>query len=262
MTQAAWLLFAAAIVFAAVDWFAVARANLRLRWVFKPGTILLLVGVALALHPASNAQRYVFIAAALLSFAGDALLLAGERGFRAGLGAFLAAHLAYGAGFLIGGVRPGLLTLVAPAVAILSLALGGRTFKLKFGHRGVNQPVKDVESGRVEITSHNHGFAVDPEGWPGTRATHVVETTAGRAALTHWNLNDGTLEGLRCLEVPAFSVQFHPEARKDQVLAWWEGEDDLPRPLAEVVRELAAKLDGWQQLGRALCTSFLDAAAS
>ena len=143
MTQAAWLLFAAAIVFASVDWFAVARANLRLRWVFKPGTILLLVGVALALHPASNAQRYVFIAAALLSFAGDALLLAGERGFRAGLGAFLAAHLAYGAGFLIGGVRPGLLTLVAPAVAILSLALGGRILRsvLESRHRAQALPV-------------------------------------------------------------------------------------------------------------------------
>ena len=97
---------------------------------------------------------------------------------------------------------------------LLALALGGRTYKLKFGHRGVNQPVKDVETGRVEITSHNHGFAVDPRGWPEatTGEPPVVRTTHGRAALTHWNLNDGTLEGLRCLEVSAFGVQYHPEA--------------------------------------------------
>jgi carbamoyl-phosphate synthase small subunit len=100
---------------------------------------------------------------------------------------------------------------------LLALALGGRTYKLKFGHRGVNQPVKDLESGRIEITSHNHGFAVDPDGWDGRGLqapgpAPVVRTQFGRAALTHWNLNDGTLEGLRCLDVPAFSVQYHPEA--------------------------------------------------
>src|SRR5207249_4244325 len=98
---------------------------------------------------------------------------------------------------------------------LLALALGGRTFKLKFGHRGVNQPVQEVETGRVEITSHNHGFAVDPAGWPelgSGSAGPVVETVRGRAALTHWNLNDGALEGVRCLDVPAFSVQYHPEA--------------------------------------------------
>jgi len=97
---------------------------------------------------------------------------------------------------------------------LLALALGGRTYKLKFGHRGVNQPVKDVETGRVEITSHNHGFAVDPHGWPDatTGERPVMRTTHGRAALTHWNLNDGTLEGLRCLELSAFGVQYHPEA--------------------------------------------------
>ena len=96
-------------------------------------------------------------------------------------------------------------------------AIGGRTYKLKFGHRGANQPVKDLETGRVEITSHNHGFAVDPEGF-GDEGPHppaeppVVDTGVGRAALTHWNLNDGTLEGLRLLDVPGFSVQYHPEA--------------------------------------------------
>jgi carbamoyl-phosphate synthase small subunit len=101
---------------------------------------------------------------------------------------------------------------------LMALALGGSTYKLRFGHRGVNQPVKDLETGRVEITSHNHGFAVDPEGWvagvgsaPGPERP-VVETAFGAVTLTHWNLNDGTLEGLRCRDIPAFSVQYHPEA--------------------------------------------------
>jgi carbamoyl-phosphate synthase small subunit len=105
---------------------------------------------------------------------------------------------------------------------LLAHALGGRTYKLKYGHRGVNQPVKDLDTGRVEVSSHNHGFAVDPGGW-GAAAVRpeslgarqrapVAETASGRVALTHWSLNDGTLEGLRCLDVPAFSVQYHPEA--------------------------------------------------
>jgi carbamoyl-phosphate synthase small subunit len=93
---------------------------------------------------------------------------------------------------------------------LLALALGGRTYKMAFGHRGANQPVRDRRTGRVEVTSHNHGFAVDPGGWP--REEEVVRTDHGRAELTHWNLNDGTLEGLRCLDVPALSVQYHPEA--------------------------------------------------
>jgi carbamoyl-phosphate synthase small subunit len=93
---------------------------------------------------------------------------------------------------------------------LLGLALGGRTYKMKFGHRGANQPVRDVRTGRVEVTSHNHGFALDPDRW--TREGDVARTAFGRAELTHWNLNDGTLEGLRCLDVPALSVQYHPEA--------------------------------------------------
>jgi carbamoyl-phosphate synthase small subunit len=96
---------------------------------------------------------------------------------------------------------------------LLALALGGRTFKMRFGHRGVNQPVKNLTTGIVEITSHNHGFAVDPLGWTRTEgAIPRAETDHGPAELTHWNLNDGTLEGLRCVDVPAFSVQYHPEA--------------------------------------------------
>jgi carbamoyl-phosphate synthase small subunit len=83
---------------------------------------------------------------------------------------------------------------------LLSLALGGSTYKLKFGHRGLNQPVKDLQTGRVEITSQNHGFVVD------------VESLKGVAKTTHLHLNDGTSEGLEAPEARAFSVQFHPEA--------------------------------------------------
>jgi carbamoyl-phosphate synthase small subunit len=84
---------------------------------------------------------------------------------------------------------------------MLAHALGAKTFKLKFGHRGGNQPVKDLTSGKVSITSQNHGYAVDPQTLP-----------AGKAAVTHVNLNDGTCEGIRLVSGEAFSVQYHPEA--------------------------------------------------
>jgi carbamoyl-phosphate synthase small subunit len=84
---------------------------------------------------------------------------------------------------------------------MMGLALGGQTFKLKFGHRGANQPVKDLTTGKVEITSQNHGFCVDLDSMKGMPVR-----------LTHVNLNDNTSEGMEHLEVPAFSVQYHPEA--------------------------------------------------
>ena len=83
---------------------------------------------------------------------------------------------------------------------ILGLALGGKTYKLKFGHRGANQPVQDLATGKVEITSQNHGFAVD------------LDSLQRAGGATHVNLNDQTVEGLRHGELPVFSVQYHPEA--------------------------------------------------
>ncbi len=83
---------------------------------------------------------------------------------------------------------------------LLGLALGGKTYKLKFGHRGANQPVKHFENDQVEITAQNHGFCVD------------IDSLPNSVEITHINLNDNTLEGMRHLEYPAFSVQYHPEA--------------------------------------------------
>jgi carbamoyl-phosphate synthase small subunit len=84
---------------------------------------------------------------------------------------------------------------------LLGLALGAKTYKLKFGHRGANHPVKNLRTGAIEITSQNHGFCVD------------MDSIKGRnIELTHLNLNDQTPEGIRCDELRAFSVQYHPEA--------------------------------------------------
>jgi carbamoyl-phosphate synthase small subunit len=83
---------------------------------------------------------------------------------------------------------------------LMGLALGGRTYKLKFGHHGGNQPVKDLRTGRIEITAQNHGFAVDPDSLP------------AECEITHINLNDNTVEGLRHRSLPVYSVQYHPEA--------------------------------------------------
>jgi len=117
---------------------------------------------------------------------------------------------------------------------MLSLAVGAETFKLKYGHRGGNQPVMNLLTGQVEITSQNHGFCVDfgsigeldpassahvdatagdIAAWVAARQAPVVLSREfGRVQLTHVNLNDMTVEGIRLLDVPAFSVQYHPEA--------------------------------------------------
>ena len=103
---------------------------------------------------------------------------------------------------------------------ILARALGGKTFKLKFGHRGANQPVKDLRSGKIAITSQNHGYAVDPL------------TLPSDVEVTHTNLNDGTVAGLRHKTHSAFSVQYHPEASP--------GPHDADYFFAEFVKEVAA----------------------
>ena len=114
---------------------------------------------------------------------------------------------------------------------VMGRAIGLDTYKLRFGHRGINQPVQDLRTGHVQITSHNHGFAVampgaadqagpDAGGAGGAawreesriREPARFDTGFGPAAVTHVNLNDGVVEGLRLLDAPAFSVQYHPEA--------------------------------------------------
>ena len=91
---------------------------------------------------------------------------------------------------------------------LLGRALGFETYKLAFGHRGINHPVLDRTTGKVEVTAHNHGFAVKVEGGP------EIESPAGygRVLVSHVSLNDDVVEGLQCLDIDAFSVQYHPEA--------------------------------------------------
>ena len=83
---------------------------------------------------------------------------------------------------------------------LINRAFGGKHFKLKFGHRGGNHPVKDLQSGLVHITAQNHGYAVDPD------------SVGKELEISHLNLNDGTVEGLRHKELPIFSIQYHSEA--------------------------------------------------
>ena len=90
----------------------------------------------------------------------------------------------------------------------MAQAYGGTTFKLKFGHRGSNHPVQDLRTGRVYITSQNHGYAVDDTSLP-----DFVE-------ITHRSVNDGTVEGMRHKELPIFSVQYHPEASQDLLITY------------------------------------------
>ncbi len=107
---------------------------------------------------------------------------------------------------------------------ILGRALGLSTYKLRYGHHGINLPVLDRATGKVEVTAHNHGFAIQPPGASGpgdsepsaplitTQRPEPFDTPYGPAEVSHVCLNDGVAEGLNCLEVPAFSVQYHPEA--------------------------------------------------
>jgi len=92
---------------------------------------------------------------------------------------------------------------------ILGRAFGFGTYKLRYGHRGINQPVADRATGKVEITAHNHGFAVE---WPAAPPFEPVDTDFGAVEVSHVCLNDNVVEGLRARDVPAFSVQYHPEA--------------------------------------------------
>ena len=112
---------------------------------------------------------------------------------------------------------------------LMALAVGFSTYKLKFGHRGINHPVRNYLTGRIEITSQNHGFAVEPPavvqaalergsvvgdgGVSGLSADDMILDSAfGPVQITHLNLNDGTVEGFRLLDMPAYCVQYHPEA--------------------------------------------------
>ena len=93
---------------------------------------------------------------------------------------------------------------------LLGRALGFGTYKLRYGHRGINQPVMDLSTRKVEVTAHNHGFAVDAP--IGEVIAAPADPAYGRVRVSHVCLNDDVVEGLECLDLPAFSVQYHPEA--------------------------------------------------
>ncbi len=121
---------------------------------------------------------------------------------------------------------------------ILGRALGFGTYKLKYGHRGINQPVQDRTTGKVEVTAHNHGFAVDAP------LDKVSETPYGRAEVSHVCLNDQVVEGLHLLDQPAFSVQYHPEAAAgphdaaylfDRFVSLMEGQRAQPTDIQSVL---------------------------
>ena len=129
---------------------------------------------------------------------------------------------------------------------LLGRALGFGTYKLKYGHRGINQPVMDRRTGKVEVTSHNHGFAVDA---PVDRDS---DTPYGRVRVSHVCLNDEVVEGLECLDIPAYSVQYHPEAAAgphdaaylfDRFVDLMATPDD-PSPLRRHAAESAAQVTG------------------
>ena len=123
---------------------------------------------------------------------------------------------------------------------ILGLACGGKTFKLRFGHRGANHPVKNLKTGQVEITAQNHGFAVDPDLF-----------SSSEYELTHVNLNDGTVEGFRHRDLPVFSVQYHPEASP--------GPHDSHYLFRDFVNDMAARRE---QIGRPAAAGMPPAFAS
>jgi len=164
-----------------------------------------------ATTPRSMAQRGCRVQVVPATSTADEILASGPDGvfFSNGPGDPAAA------GYAVEAMR-GVLAAAVPVFGIclgsqiLARALGLGTYKLRFGHRGVNQPVRELTGGRVRITSHNHGFAVAPPGAgpPG----EPFETPFGRGQVSHVNLNDGVVEGLRLLDRPAFAVQFHPEA--------------------------------------------------
>jgi len=103
-----------------------------------------------------------------------------------------------------------------PWPSIIGLALGGKTYKLKFGHHGANQPVKDLTTGKIEITTQNHGFAVD-----------MNSLDKNKVEVTHINLNDQTVEGIKHKTLPVFSVQYHPEAGRGRMILNTYSEDLL-----------------------------------